>query len=292
MAILLIFILVCLIFTLVFYLGNVFFGKLFSGEAIEEKKEQAVREGRMKFAEMFEKAGQDPKSRQSMKLRGALFLGFFFLIAVSTSNPFFGFIAGCAGFYLPVIYAKIKEAKRLELIDQQLADGLLLISSSLKSGLSFAQGIEVMSQQGPKPLAEEFLLLSQELKLGVPMDTGLNNVAIRLSKSKEIKVAVTAINIARETGGSMSETLSQISETMRKRNEMKGKIMSLTAQGRFSGIIMSILPFALALAVYAIDPKMMMPMFTTVYGYIMLSFIVILIIIGSLIISRIVAIDI
>jgi tight adherence protein B len=124
------------------------------------------------------------------------------------------------------------------------------------------------------------------------MEKALNNLSERLKKSKEMRIAMTAINIARETGGNMSEALTTLSETMRKRNEMQGKIESLTAQGKLSGFITASLPFALSFFIYLIDPDLMRPMFTTFFGYIIILVVLTMIAIGGLIINKIVTIDI
>jgi len=124
------------------------------------------------------------------------------------------------------------------------------------------------------------------------MEQALLNLANRMKKSREMKIAITSINIARETGGNMSEALETISETMRKRNEMFGKISALTAQGRLSGIIVTALPFGLGFVINLIDPVMMRPLYTTVPGYFILLLMMFLIAIGWILIKKIITIDI
>lgn len=211
---------------------------------------------------------------------------------ITRANLFFTAIFGVIGFYIPLIIAKYKENKRLTMIDRQLADGLVLVTNSLRSGLSFAQGLEVLSEQGQSPLKEEFKIVTDELRLGVSMEQALNNLGARLKKSREMKITITAINIARETGGNMSEALETIAETMRKRNEMFGKISALTAQGRLSGVIVTALPFALGFVINLMDPVMMRPLYTTVPGYFIIVVILFLIAVGWLLIKKIISIDI
>lgn len=244
------------------------------------------------FKQMFFRFAEDPKSKQAQKFRILCFAIFLAAGYILTTNLFFTVVFGIFGFFFPVILLKYAENKRLMLIDKQLSDGLVLISNSLRSGLSFAQSIEVIAQQGQPPLSEEFQTVSRELKLGISMERALNNLSERLEKSKEIKIAMTAINIARETGGNMSEALITLSETMRKRNEMQGKIDALTAQGKLSGIITAMLPFVLSFFIYLIDPNLMVPMFTTVPGYMIIFVVLVMITVGSLIIRKIIEIDI
>ncbi len=245
------------------------------------------------FKQMYENFSKDPKSKDARNFRILVLVGFFlFGFLMTGGNMFFSLVAGAMGFFLPVVLLNIAESRRLSLIDKQLSDGLVLIANSLRSGLSFAQALDVLAQQGQPPLAEEFQVVTREMRLGIPMEHALNNMTERLKKSKEIKIAMTAINIARETGGNMAEALSTLSTTMRRRAEMQGKIEALTAQGKFSGVITSMLPFLLGLMIYLMDPKMIMPMFTTLPGYGMILLVLVLIAIGGLIIKKIVTIDI
>lgn len=255
----------------------------FAGEQI--KKAPSIKQ-------LFAKFAEDPKSRQAQKFRMMSFAAFLFGGYILTTNVFFTFLFGIFGFFFPIILLKRAESKRLRLIDKQLSDGLVLISNSLRSGLSFAQAIEVIAQQGQVPLAEEFQIVTQELKLGISMEHALNNLSERLKKSKEMRIAMTAINIARETGGNMSEALTTLSETMRKRNEMQGKIDALTAQGKLSGAITALLPFVLSFFIYLVAPDLMGPMFTTIEGYAIIAVVLTMIGIGALIINKVVTIDI
>ncbi len=179
----------------------------------------------------------------------------------------------------------------MQAIDRQLSDGLVLVTNSLRSGLSFAQGLEVLSEQGQAPLKDEFKVVTDELRLGIPMEKALNNLGARLKDSKEIRIAITAINIARETGGNMSEALETIAITMRKRNEMAGKISAMTAQGRLSGMIVTMLPFALGFVINMIDPLLMRPLYTTIPGYFILLFMFFLIAVGWVLIKKIIEVD-
>lgn len=249
--------------------------------------------GKFSLKQMYENFSKDPKSPEARRFKLIVCMVFLLIGFVFTGgNIFFTLLFGVLGFFLPVIILKQAENKRIALIDKQLSDGLVLIANSLRGGLSFAQGLDVLAQQGQPPLSEEFRVVTRELRLGIPMEQALNNLAERLSKSKEMKIAVTAINIARETGGNMAEALSTLATTMRRRNEMQGKIDALTTQGKLSGVIASMLPFILTFFIYLIDPEMIKPMFSTLPGYGLLLVALVLIGLGGLIIKKVVTIDI
>ncbi len=246
-----------------------------------------------KIRDMLFFATAEGKTPEGKRKRLFVILGFFVATFIITrANLFISVLFASVGYYLPVIIKKYKESKKLQMIDMQLADGLVLVTNSLRSGLSFSQGLEVLSEQGQPPLKDEFKVVVDELRLGLALEDALNNLSERLKNSREMKIAITAINIARETGGNMSEALETISETMRKRNEMFGKISALTAQGRLSGIIVTALPFGLGLVINLIDPVMMRPLYTTLPGYFIILFIMFLIGIGWLLIKKIISIDI
>ena len=149
-----------------------------------------------------------------------------------------------------------------------------------------------MARQGTPPLSEEFKEVGREVKVGVPMEKALFNMVERWPAIVNLKIAVIAINIAQEVGGNLSETLSRLSDTMRKRKEIQGKIDALTTQGKLSGVVTAMTPFALFAAISWMSPDLMAPMMSTTLGNIMLIAIVFLILIGFLVIRKIVDIDI
>ncbi len=195
------------------------------------------------------------------------------------------------GFFLPNLLSRHLQQKRLEEFDSQLTDGLTTIANSLRAGLSFPQALETIGREASPPLSEEFSQVNREVGLGVNTEEALRELTRRVP-SKELHLAVTAINIAREAGGNLAEVLGQLSSTMRQRNMLQGKIKTLTAEGRLSGIVVGIMPILLGLAIHAIEPDLMKPMFHTLPGNIMLGVILILLLLGAVVIKKIVTIDI
>ncbi|HEC93506.1 MAG TPA: hypothetical protein ENI51_11105, partial [Candidatus Atribacteria bacterium] len=122
------------------------------------------------------------------------------------------------------------------------------------------------------------------------IEDALNNLSARI-ESEELKIAVVSINIARKSGGNLSEILFHISDTIRERERIKRKVSALTSQGKMSGIIIGALPLLLALILYKIDPEMMRPLFNTFMGQLVLLGVLFMELIGFVWIKRIIAID-
>jgi len=238
---------------------------------------------------VFERAPKSRKAR-NLKLVSAAFCFLFFLLW--TKKFFLAGAAGVGGFLLPQFLANLRRARKAKRLDDQLADGLVLIANSLKAGMSFPQTLGVMARQGSPPLSTEFNEVAGEEKLGVSMEKALFNLAARWPNVVNLQIAVLAINIAQEVGGNLAETLSRLSETMRKRKEIQGKIDALTTQGKISGVITALTPVALFAAISWMSPDIMAPMVSTTLGNIMLVVIVFLIVIGFIVIQKIVSIDI
>ncbi|MEW5988919.1 MAG: type II secretion system F family protein, partial [Chloroflexota bacterium] len=150
--------------------------------------------------------------------------------------------------------------RRLRAFNGQLSDTLNLWVNSLRSGYSVLQGMEAIATELPPPVSKEFERVIQEVRLGLSLNQALSNM-LRRVPSDDLDLVVTAVNIQREVGGNLAEILDIISYTIRERVRIKGEIRTLTAQGRFSGWVVSLLPIGLALLLYKINPTYMSGLF-------------------------------
>jgi len=219
---------------------------------------------------------------------GVITGGFVFLF---TGKFFIGLIFGILGLFFPKVIARISYNKNIDRFNNQLIDGLSSIANSLRAGSGFQQALEVLVRESSPPMSEEFGQVIHEIRLGVPIAEALDNLVKRVD-SRELRISIAAINIARETGGKLAEILNNIASTMRERHKLQGKIKALTAQGRVSGIIVGSLPLFLGFVLYLMDPEMMKPMFTTPIGYVLIGLVVFMLAIGGFIIKKIITIDI
>ena len=210
-----------------------------------------------------------------------------------------GFLAGgwflCAllgviGFFLPMGAVRYYRARRIGKFNAQLTEALQQMSNALRAGLTFQQAMEQVGRESAPPLRQEFGLFIKEIKLGVPVEEGLTNMARRVG-SEDLELVATSTNIARQLGGNMAEMYETIAATIRERFRLEGKIASLTSQGKMQGWVVSSLPVAIGLFLNWYRPDLMDPMFEHAYGYILLSAIILLEAIGFLLIRKIVNID-
>jgi len=216
---------------------------------------------------------------------GALFLG-----VVANFAPVLIIAGAVAGFLVPRFYLSAMEQQRRKKFDAQLLEAIPMLAGAMKAGMSLIQAMEQVTREMGPPIRQEFAHALQENRVGKPMTQALLDMKSRI-KSEDLDITVNAISIAQETGGVLSDLLVKMGETIRSRNRVRAKILSLSSQGRLQGIIMIFIPWLLAIVISMVDPTMMKPMFTSTTGQIMLVIIVVLEGLGWLVIRRIVAID-
>jgi tight adherence protein B len=186
---------------------------------------------------------------------GALILGF-----LGGWHPVSFLIGAVLGAFAPRFYVKRQQRQRLNKFNDQLGDMLNLMVNGLRAGYSTMQAMEAVSKELPTPISDEFRRVVQEMQLGVPMETALDNLLRRIP-SDDLDFVVTAINVQREVGGNLSEILDSISYTIRERVRIKGEIRVMTAQVRASGTLLSILPMGLALILWFMNPEYLLSFF-------------------------------
>jgi tight adherence protein B len=193
-----------------------------------------------------------------------------------------GIIGAFGGAFLPSMYVKREQSKRLLRFNGQLADMLNLMVNGLRAGFSTMQAMEAVSKELPAPICDEFRRVVQEMQLGMPMETTLDNLLRRIP-SEDLDLVVTAINVQREVGGNLADILDTISFTIRERVRIKGEIRALTAQQKYSGQFLALLPVILIGILYVMNRDYMMEFFkpeSFPCGYIALALAGILIISG------------
>lgn len=193
------------------------------------------------------------------------------------------------GAVAPIMYMKSKQKKRRDMFESQLSDALMIASNCLKSGLTFNQAMDTISSECDDPIKSEFKRTVNEITFGSSQDEALEAMAKRV-KSEDFDLVVSAVSIQRQTGGNLSEILDTIAGTIRERYKIRGEIRTLTGQGRVSGLIIGSLPVALLLIMSLINKELIMTLFTTSTGNILLLLSVGLETIGAIAINKIVTI--
>ena len=176
---------------------------------------------------------------------------------LGNQHPVSAAIGAIGGAFAPGMYVKSQQKKRLQKFNDQLSDMLNLMVNGLRAGYSTMQAMEAISKELPAPICDEFRRVIQEMQIGIPMETALENLLRRIP-SEDLDFVVTAINVQREVGGNLSEILDNISFTIRERVRIKGEVRVLTSQVRTSGTVLSLIPFFLVLILWFLNPEYLM----------------------------------
>ncbi len=209
------------------------------------------------------------------------------LLFLFGGNIIFSLILLLFGLLAPPLYVKKKRAKRVELFEQQLIDAISIMSSCLKAGLTFQQALVSISTEMPNPISEEFGRVVKELKLGSSIETSLTRLSDKID-SQNFMMIVSAILIQRQTGGNLSEILTNISGTIKERFKIKNEIKVLTATARTSGLVVGLMPLAIILVFLLFNPDYVTIFFDSNLGITMIVVAIVMEIIGFLLIRKIV----
>jgi tight adherence protein B len=239
-------------------------------------------------------------ARADLKFKVAEYYALIFMATVVTAlvayliqpNIISAIIGAVVGFFIPRFYVKRQQTVRLNKFNDQLGDMLNLMVNGLRAGYSTMQALEAVSRELPAPICDEFHRVVQEMQIGIPMEKALENLLRRIP-SEDLDFVVTAINVQREVGGNLSEILDNISFTIRERVRIKGEIRVMTAQVRSSGLVLSLIPVFLTIALWFISPEYITSFFDRgpFCGWLAVSTIVIMIVSGYFIMMKIADIE-
>jgi len=213
-----------------------------------------------------------------------------FLLGLLVSGNLVGAVGiAVIGFLLPKMWLDRRVAKRRQMFQDQLVDVLRLITNALQAGHGLLQAMKVVSEEMPSPSNEEFGRVVMEVGLGYSLVDALQHL-VRRVENDDLEMVVTAIEINMEVGGSLSEILANVSNTIEERVRLKGEINSLTAQQRMSAYLISGMPFILAIILTILNPSYMLGLFTP--QWIWLPAIgVVMIVMGNLVMRRMMRIE-
>ena len=190
-------------------------------------------------------------------------------------------VLGALAYWGPEIYIIFLRRKRRAAFSEQLVDGLVLMANGLRSGFTLQQAIDMLIEEMPAPISQEFELIRREYRVGVDLDEALKN-CVKRTKDEDLALVVTAIQITRQLGGNLAEVFSRIVAMVRERKVLKGKADALTSEGKMQAIVVGLLPYGFMFAMTKVNPDLMQIMWTTLPGIICLVAVVLLDAIGYL----------
>ena len=199
-------------------------------------------------------------------------------------------VVAAIGGAFPTMLLRSALKKRADKLREQLPDVLTIMASSLRAGHSFLQSLDTVAKEISQPAAAEFQRVVAEVRLGRPVEDALESLAERVG-SPDFRWAVIAVNVQREVGGNLAEILDTVADTLRERAMLRRQIKVLTAEGVLSAWVLGLLPFGIALYMYAVNPNYIGLLFETTYGIIMVIVAMTLLLAGILWMRKIVNID-
>jgi tight adherence protein B len=201
-----------------------------------------------------------------------------------------GVIFALVGAMVPVAAVSMKMRRRLNRLQGQVVDVLMILASSLRAGHSFLQALDLVAKEISEPAAGEFTRAVSEIRLGRPVDEALSALGARMG-SEDFDWAMMAVNIQREVGGNLAEVLDTVAETLRDREGVRRQVKVLAAEGKLSARILTALPFLVGLYVAKINPGYLNLLFSTRLGLLMLGMASILMAGGILLMRKMVRIN-
>jgi tight adherence protein B len=200
-------------------------------------------------------------------------------------------LIGLACSAVPFGLVVFKRRRRLDRFQEALPEALDLMVSALRAGHSLVAAMGSVARECVDPLGCEFKTCFEEQNYGLEIKTALDNMINRVPL-QDLRIVATAIMIQKESGGNLAEVLDKTSHVIRERFRLKRQVATHTAQGRMTGWVLTFLPIALGLALYAVDPEMMSILWKTEIGVKLLWVSGCMIVVGGLIIRKIVNVDI
>ena len=208
----------------------------------------------------------------------------------TTGNTLLVFASGAVLGVLPFAFVLFKRHRRFSSFEKNLPEALDLMVSGLRAGHSLLAAMALVARECPQPVGGEFKICFEEQNYGLEMKAALESLIVRVPL-QDLKITTTAILIQKESGGNLAEVLDKTAYVIRERFRLKRQIMVHTAQGRLTGLILTLLPIVLGVGIYFVDPGMISILWHRQIGIELMWAAAGLIVLGGFVIWKIVDID-
>ncbi|MGO8720240.1 MAG: type II secretion system F family protein [Acidobacteriaceae bacterium] len=213
-----------------------------------------------------------------------------YLIYLRTGAAALAILVGLFTSAAPIFFVRFKRTQRFNKFEQELPEALDLVVSALRAGHSLVSALGLIAHESPDPIGMEFRNCYEEQNYGLDLRSAMSNLLIRVPL-QDLRIVVTAILIQKDSGGNLAEVLDKTSYVIRERYRLKRQVRVHTAQGRMTGWILTILPLALGMVLYMVNPDSMSLLWHRAIGIKLLYAAAGLMIVGALIIRKIVNMD-
>jgi tight adherence protein B len=259
-------------------------------QAVAMTSRFAERAGILAKTELLLESADVPLRAAELLFYTPAFAVIIFLLFAVIAGPLAGLVGAVVVLVAPVAYLNYRQRQRKMKFERQLPDTLTLLASSLRAGFSLMQGLEAVAQEISEPMRKELQRVFTEVRLGRTVEDSLGDAADRM-QSNDLLWTVMAIRIQREVGGNLAVLLDTVSDTMLKRERVRRELRALTAEGRLSAIVLSLISPLLGFAIWVIQPSYLRPLVHDILGVIGLIGAVVLSIVGWFWLRRIVDIE-
>lgn len=244
--------------------------------------------GRVGLDEQLSRAGV-PLTAGEFILLVAIILGIGLLLSVVLHNVFLLLLLAVGAVWAPRWWIASRHVKRTRDFNNQLPAMIHLLANAIRSGNNTAQALDLAARQSKPPMSRELQLVVQKIAYGTGVKDALESLSARI-QSLDLQLLVTAITIQMETGGNLVHILERISETIRERVRLEGEIKALTAQQRYSGYVVAMMPVGISVLLFLCNPNYILNVFrTTVWcGWVMFVTAGVMIVVGVMVIRKVV----
>jgi tight adherence protein B len=214
----------------------------------------------------------------------------YLVVAALLSSVILGVLAGLAAIFIPIAVVAIVRNRRLRAFERLFPEAIDLLGRAVRAGHSFSTGLEMITTELPEPVSGEFRTTFEEQNFGLPLRDALLNLPERVPII-DVRFFVTAVLIQKETGGNLAEILDNLGHVVRERFRILGEVRIRTAQGRMTAGILISLPPIMVMVLRTLNPNYMRPLFHDPFGPIVLGIAAFLQIAGSIMLWKIVNIE-
>jgi tight adherence protein B len=242
--------------------GNV---EVEDGESILRRRGSSHIKNMLELELLLYRAGSLMGVRRFLAISAAFAAIGFFIVFALTQDSLRSAPALLLGL-LPLLSVRSKAKKRMRVFGEQLSSALELVTRSMRSGHSLISGFQMVSEELADPIATEFSVVAEEVRLGLELRDALGNLTRRV-ENENLPYLTTAVLIQRQTGGNLAELLDRLSTLLRERIQFSGRVRALTAQGRGAATFLAVwLPFILCV-VWMMAPAYLQPLFENRWGH-------------------------
>lgn len=244
----------------------------------------------VRLQERISQAGLTMKAGKLILISACFFLGTTVIVGLFTPMLLVGFLVGIVIGMVPYGVVMYLRQKRLRAFEERFPEALDLLGRAVRAGHAFTTGLEMIAKESPEPISSEFRTTFEEQNFGLPLRDALLNMTERIP-SIDVRFFVTALLIQKETGGNLAEILDGLSRVIRDRFRIYREVRIRTAQGRLTAGILIALPLFMMIVLMIMNPSYIGVLFHDPKGMLALTVAGIMQIVGSMVIWKIIHIE-